>query len=300
MIWDNPFILAPLAGFTDKSFRQICRQHGCGLSFTEMVSAKGLHFKNENTEDLLRIDKDLEGPVGIQLFGHEPELFKEAVQTLEDRPNACIDINMGCPVPKVVKNFEGSALLNNPKLASQCVKACVSATKKPITVKMRVGFTDSSNAVDFAKMIEDSGASALSVHGRTREQYYSGKADWSVIKKVKQALSIPVIGNGDIFSHEDAVRMMDESGVDAVLIARGAMGNPWIFSGDKPEWDEIKSVLIRHASMLVADKGEYVGIRQMRSHAGFYIKGIKGAASVRARINQCETLEELLTLIKEI
>jgi len=300
VIWDNPFILAPLAGFTDKSFRQICRQHGCGLSFTEMVSAKGLHFKNENTEDLLRIDKDLEGPVGIQLFGHEPELFKEAVQTLEDRPNACIDINMGCPVPKVVKNFEGSALLNNPKLAAQCVRACVDATSKPITVKMRIGFTDSKNAVYFAKTLEDSGASVITVHGRTREQYYSGKADWTVIKEIKKAVHIPVIGNGDIFSREDAIRLMDESGVDAVMIARGALGNPWIFSGDKPDLDEIKTVIAKHAKMLVTDKGEYVGIRQMRSHAGFYIKGIKGAASVRARINQCETLEELLILIKEI
>ena len=299
MIWTNPFLLAPLAGITDKSFRKICFEHGCGMAFTEMVSAKGLYYRNENTEDLLRIDES-EGPVSFQLFGHEPEMFEFAVKSLEDRPNVGIDINMGCPVPKVVKNFEGSALLKTPDVAAACVRTCVLNTKKPVSIKMRIGFENSNNAVDFAKRMEDAGASMISVHGRTREQYYSGKADWSVIKQIKQAVKVPVIGNGDVFSHEDALRMMDETGVDAVMIARGAMGNPWIFSGEKPELPEIKEVLSRHAIMLVEDKGEYVGLRQMRTHAGHYIKGIKGAAAFRARINTCETLDELLTIIKEI
>ena len=269
------------------------------MAFTEMVSAKGLYYRNENTEDLLRIDES-EGPVSFQLFGHEPEMFEFAVKSLEDRPNVGIDINMGCPVPKVVKNFEGSALLKTPDVAAACVRTCVLNTKKPVSIKMRIGFENSNNAVDFAKRMEDAGASMISVHGRTREQYYSGKADWSVIKQIKQAVKVPVIGNGDVFSHEDALRMMDETGVDAVMIARGAMGNPWIFSGEKPELPEIKEVLSRHAIMLVEDKGEYVGLRQMRTHAGHYIKGIKGAAAFRARINTCETLDELLTIIKEI
>ena len=299
MIWTNPFLLAPLAGITDKSFRKICFEHGCGMAFTEMVSAKGLYYRNENTEDLLRIDES-EGPVSFQLFGHEPEMFEFAVKSLEDRPNVGIDINMGCPVPKVVKNFEGSALLKTPEVAAACVRTCVLNTKKPVSIKMRIGFENNNNAVDFAKRMEDAGASMISVHGRTREQYYSGKADWSVIKQIKQAVKVPVIGNGDVFSHEDALRMMDETGVDAVMIARGAMGNPWIFSGEKPELPEIKEVLSRHAIMLVEDKGEYVGLRQMRTHAGHYIKGIKGAAAFRARINTCETLDELLTIIKEI
>lgn len=298
-MYSNPFWLAPLAGITDKSFRKICFEHGCGMAFTEMVSAKGLYYKNENTKDLLEIDPE-EGDVGIQLFGHEPEMFASAVKDLEDRPNVCININMGCPVPKVVKNFEGSYLLKTPDIAEQCVKACISNTKKPVTVKMRIGFEDSKNAVDFAKRMEGAGAANIIVHGRTREQYYSGKADWGAIKEIKQAVSIPVIGNGDVFSHEDALRMIDETGVDAVLIARGAMGNPWIFSGEKPDLDEIKNVLTKHVNMLVADKGEYAGIRQMRTHASHYIKGIKGAASIRVRINTCETLDELLTIIKEI
>ncbi|MDO5441317.1 MAG: tRNA dihydrouridine synthase DusB [Bacillota bacterium] len=299
MLWTNPFILAPLAGVSDKTFRKICFEHGCGMAFTEMVSAKGLFYKNENTKDLLAIDKS-EGPVGIQLFGHEPEMFTYAVKSIEGLDNACIDINMGCPVPKVVKNHEGSALLNDPDTAAACVKACVESTKKPVTVKMRIGFNETSGVVDFAKRIQDAGATFITVHGRTREQYYSGKADWKVIKEIKSALSIPVVGNGDIFSREDAERMLSETGVDAVMIARGAMGNPWIFSGEIPALEEIKAVMTRHAVDIVAEKGEYAGIRQMRAHAGNYIKGIKGAASLRARINSCESLEQLLSIIKEI
>lgn len=294
-----PLYLAPLAGVSDKSFRQLCFEHGCKYAFTEMVSAKGLHFKNKNTEDLLCIGEG-EGPIGFQLFGHEPEMFAEAVRTLEPRANASIDINMGCPVPKVVKNFEGSALMNNPKLAQECVKACVENTKKPVSIKMRIGFKDDSIAVDFAKMMEDAGASMITVHGRTREQYYSGKANWQKIKEVKQAVSIPVVGNGDVFSYEDAVRMVNETGVDAVMIARGAMGNPWIFENRVPELSEIKETMLRHAAMLIDDKGEYAGMRQMRAHAGHYIKGIKGAALLRAKLNSCEQLKDLEAVLKEI
>ena len=302
MLWDNPLILAPLAGISDKSFRIICREMGCGMAFTEMVSAKGLYYKNENTKDLLAIDP-AEGPIGIQLFGHEPEMFDAAVRDLENFPNACIDINMGCPVHKVVKSGEGSALLKNPDIASSCVRACVKAGTKPVTIKMRIGFADTDDlkkAIDFAILMQDAGASAITVHGRTREQFYSGKADWNAIREIKRHLKIPVIGNGDVFSGDDAKRMMDETGVDAVMIARGAMGNPWIFSGRRPDIDEIKDVMSRHAMMLVKDKGEYVGIRQMRAHAGHYVKGLKCASKIRGRINNCETLEQLLTLIKEI
>lgn len=295
----KPLVLAPLAGLSDKSFRLLCFEHGCSFAYTEMVSAKGLHYKNENTEELLTIAEG-EGKVGFQLFGHEPEMFAEAVRELENRPNASIDINMGCPVPKVVKNFEGSALLNNPELAEKCVRACVENTKKPVSIKMRIGFKDDALAVDFAKRMEAAGASMITVHGRTREQYYSGKANWQKIKEIKEAVKIPVTGNGDVFSFEDAERMVNETGVDAVMIARGAIGNPWIFEGRKPELDEIKATMLRHAEMLVLDKGEYAGMRQMRSHASHYIKGIKGAAMLRARINACEHIEDLETILKEI
>ena len=296
---NSPFVLAPLAGITDGPFRRICFEMGASLAYSEMVSAKGLYYKSANTEELLKILPG-EGPVGYQLFGHEPEIMAWAVKKLEDYPNVLIDINMGCPVPKVVKNFEGSALLNNPELAEKCVRACVENTKKPVSIKMRIGFTDDKCAVDFAKRMEAAGASMIAVHGRTREQYYSGKANWQKIKEIKEAVSIPVTGNGDVFSYEDAERMINETGVDAVMIARGAIGNPWIFEGRKPELDEIKSTMLRHAEMLVLDKGEYAGMRQMRSHASHYIKGIKGAAMLRARINACDHIEDLEAILKEI
>ena len=309
MLWTNPFLLAPLAGYTDSSFRRICRDLGCGLSFTEMVSAKGLYYKNQNTEDLLKTDPLLEGPVGFQLFGHEEEMFENAAKELKDRPNVCFDINMGCPVPKVVKNFEGSAMLRTPELAEKCVKACASAGK-PVSVKMRIGFDEKKDYVGFARRMQDAGASFISVHGRTRSQFYSGKADWDAIKEIKEALTVPVVGNGDVFGAEDALRMLDYTGCDAVMIARGALGNPWIFreanellakgTYSVPEKEEIKGLMAEHAKMLVDAKGEYSGIRQMRSHAGFYIKGIKGAAQVRARLNRSESFDELLSIIKEI
>ena len=228
--WKNPFVLAPLAGVTDSAFRRVCFEQGAAMAFTEMVSAKGLYYRNANTEDLLRIHED-EGPVGIQLFGSEPLMLQFAAEKLKDRPNVCIDLNMGCPVPKVVKNGEGSALLKSPALAEELVRATVKAAGKPVTVKMRIGF-DEAHPVDpvaFALRMQEAGAAMVTVHGRTREQYYSGKADWSVIRRIKQALDIPVAGNGDIFSAEDALRMMEETGCDLAVIARGALGNPWIF-----------------------------------------------------------------------
>ena len=301
--------MAPLAGYTDSCYRRICHDFGCGLSFTEMVSAKGLYYKNQNTEDLLATDPALEGPVGFQLFGHEEEMFENAVTQLKDRPNVCIDINMGCPVPKVVKNQEGSAMLKTPELAARCVRACAKGGK-PVSVKMRIGFDEKRGYIEFAEAMQDAGAAFISVHGRTRSQFYSGKADWDAIKEIKAALTIPVVGNGDVFSAEDAIRMLNYTGCDAVMIARGALGNPWIFKEanelqktgtyNAPETEEIKSLMAKHAQMLVEAKGEYSGIRQMRAHAGFYIKGIKGAAKIRARLNQSESLDELLSIIKEI
>ncbi len=291
-------MLAPLAGFTDKSFRRICFECGCSFAYTEMVSAKGLYYKNDNTRDLLKIDPIEKS--GVQLFGRDPEMFAAAVRDVEGGPALEININMGCPVPKVVKNGEGSALLKDPALAAECVKACKRSTKKPVSVKMRIGFEDSSDAAGFAKAMEDAGCDLLIVHARTREQYYSGRADWSRIREIKRAVGIPVIGNGDVFSFEDAERMTEETGCDGVMAARGALGNPWIFQGRRPEKDELKAMVQHHLDLLIEDKGEYTGIRQMRAHFGHYIKGLKGAARLRVRANLCESYSELSELIKEI
>ena len=301
---NSPFVLAPLAGITDGPFRRICFEMGASLAYSEMVSAKGLYYKSANTEELLKILPG-EGPVGYQLFGHEPEIMAWAVKKLEDYPNVLIDINMGCPVPKVVKNNEGSALMKDPKLAYEVVKAAVDATKKPVTVKIRAGFNDENrNAVEMAKVIEEAGAYAVTVHGRTREQYYSGKADWGIIADVKSAVKIPVIGNGDCFSLLDAKRMMAETGVDGVMIARGALGNPWIFKeaegSYKPTLEEKKQIMIRHFTDLCEFKGERVAVREMRKHVGWYLKGEYGAAAFRNMVNQIENKEELIKAIKSI
>ena len=307
---NNPFVLAPLAGVTDSAFRRICFEHGAAMAFTEMVSAKGLYYRNANTEDLLAIHPD-EGPVGIQLFGSEPLMLQFAAEKLKDRPNVCIDLNMGCPVPKVVKNGEGSFLLTQPALAAQLVRETVKAAGKPVTVKMRIGF-DETHPVDpvaFAVQMQEAGASAIAVHGRTREQYYSGKADWSAIRRIKEAVDIPVAGNGDIFSAQDALRMLDETGCDAVMIARGALGNPWIFAECEAAWkgrpipkrpdvDEIIETVRKHAFGLLETKEEYRAVREMRKHAAWYTKGIKGAAALRRQASEAESLDEMFTILE--
>jgi nifR3 family TIM-barrel protein len=307
---DSPLILAPMAGVTDLPFRLLCKEQGCSLVYTEMVSAKAILYKNKNTRALLEV-KEEEHPVAVQLFGSDPAVMAEIAAQVEEGPFEIIDVNMGCPVPKIVKNGEGSALMRNPKLAEKILTAMVKATKKPVTVKFRKGFENGdSAAVEFAKMAEASGVAAVAVHGRTREQYYSGKADWDIIRQVKDAVSVPVIGNGDIFEPEDAVRMMEETGCDGVMIARGAKGNPWIFgrtkglmetgiTPPKPSGGEIRDMILRHGRMLSECKGEKAGIREMRSHMAWYTSGLPNSASLRNDMNQAETYEDMEKLLQE-
>lgn len=307
---DSPLILAPMAGVTDLPFRLLCKEQGCSLVYTEMVSAKAILYKNKNTRALLEV-KEEEHPVAVQLFGSDPVVMAEIAAQVEEGPFEIIDVNMGCPVPKIVKNGEGSALMRNPKLAEKILTAMVKATKKPVTVKVRKGFENGdSAAAEFAKMAEASGVAAVAVHGRTREQYYSGKADWDIIRQVKDAVSVPVIGNGDIFEPEDAVRMMEETGCDGVMIARGAKGNPWIFgrtkglmetgiTPPKPSGGEIRDMILRHGRMLSECKGEKAGIREMRSHMAWYTSGLPNSASLRNDMNQAETYEDMEKLLKE-
>ena len=305
---ENNLILAPMAGVTDLPFRLLCKEQGAALLCMEMVSAKAILYKNRNTEALLTIDSR-EHPVSLQLFGSDPDIIAGIAHAIEDRPFDILDINMGCPVPKIVNNGEGSALMKNPKLAGEIIEKTVQAVKKPVTVKIRKGFDDEHiNAVELAHIAQECGAAAVAVHGRTRQQLYSGKADWEVIRLVKEAVHIPVIGNGDLRSAQDVAAMAEQTHCDGFMIARGAQGNPWIFGQildyfhagqepEKPGFEEVAQMILRHARMMVEYKGEYTGIREIRKHAAWYTAGYPNSSKLRGQLNEVETyaqLEELL------
>lgn len=306
----NRYILAPMAGVTDLPFRLLCKEQGAGLLCMEMISAKALQYKNRNTKALLQIDPR-EYPVSLQLFGADPDIISEQAKAIEELPFQILDINMGCPVPKVVKNGEGSAMMKNPRLVYDVVYKTVRAISKPVTVKIRKGFDEEHvNAVEIAKIIEEAGGAAVAVHGRTREQYYSGKADWDIIRQVKEAVSIPVIGNGDVTGSLAAEQLLEETGCDGVMIGRGCQGNPWIFRElneyeetgkvpHRPSKKEIKEMMLRHAQLQIELKGDYLGIREMRKHVAWYTKGMEGSAKLRDEINRVESYEELEKLLNE-
>ena len=307
----NNLILAPMAGVTDLPFRLLCKEQGAGLLCMEMVSAKGIMYNNKNTKFLLTID-ERERPVSLQLFGSDADIISEQAKRIEELPSDILDINMGCPVPKIVNNGDGSALMKNPLLAGEIIEKTARAIQKPVTVKIRKGFDEEHiNAVEMAHIAQESGAAAIAVHGRTREQYYSGKADWEIIRKVKEAVKIPVIGNGDVWTPQDAIDMRKQTGCDGVMIGRGAQGNPWIFKQilhyeqtgellEKPSPQEVTEMILRHAKMQMEFKGEYIGMREIRKHAAWYTAGYKNSAKLRGKINETETYEELKELLSHL
>ncbi len=302
----NNFILAPMAGVSDLPFRLLCAEYGAGLVCTEMVSAKALHYKNKNTHDLMLTVPE-ERPVALQIFGSEPDIMAEQAAACAELPFDILDINMGCPMPKIFNNGDGSALMKDPKLVGEIVKAVVKTAGKPVTIKFRKGVdADHVNAVEVAKIAEANGAAAVHVHGRTRTQYYEGKADWSIIKAVKDAVKIPVIGNGDVTSYEDAKRMFEETGCDAVSVARGAKGAPWLFKelaeGRKyvPTMEERKSVIRRHIDLELKTKGEFTAVREMRKHICWYTTGLPNSAKLRTSLSTIESVERLYEILDEI
>ena len=307
---DNEVFLSPMAGVTDLPFRTICKEKGCGMLYTEMINAKALCYDDENTKKMLRMDKD-EHPVAVQIFGSDPEFMGKAAIIMNQYPNEILDINMGCPAPKVIKNGDGSALMRNPKLAAEVLTAVVKNSEKPVTLKIRKGWDDDSvNAVEIAKIAEECGISALAIHGRTREQFYSGKADWDIIAEIKQAINIPVIGNGDVFEVEDAVNMLEKTKCDAIMIGRGAQGNPWIFNrinhymktGEilpEPTLEEKITTAIRHMNLAVDEHGDSVAVREMRKHIGWYLKGLKNSAKYRDQINKITDYKEVIAMLEE-
>ena len=308
---ENTYILGPMAGVTDLPFRLLCKEQGAGLLCMEMVSAKGIMYNNKNTKFLLTID-ERERPVSLQLFGSDADIISEQAKRIEELPFDILDINMGCPVPKIVNNGDGSALMKNPLLAGEIIEKTARAIQKPVTVKIRKGFDEEHiNAVEMAHIAQESGAAAIAVHGRTREQYYSGKADWEIIRKVKEAVKIPVIGNGDVWTPQDAIDMRKQTGCDGVMIGRGAQGNPWIFKQilhyeqtgellEKPSPQEVTEMILRHAKMQMEFKGEYIGMREIRKHAAWYTAGYKNSAKLRGKINETETYEELKELLSHL
>ena len=308
---DNPVILAPMAGVSDLPFRLLCKEQGAGMVCTEMISAKAILYGNKNTEELMRIHPK-EGPVSLQLFGSDPKIIGEMAKRIEDRPFAVLDLNMGCPVPKVVNNGEGSALMKNPVLAGRIIEAAARSIHKPVTVKIRKGIDETSiNAVEIARIAQESGAAAVAVHARTREQYYSGQADWEIIARVKEAVRIPVLGNGDVTDAETALAMMEQTGCDGVLVGRAARGNPWIFreilaamkgeaKPQRPDRQALYEMILRHAGLLAEYKGEYTAVREMRKHVAWYSTGLPHAAGLRRKINEMETMQQLTDGMKEL
>ena len=307
---DNEVFLSPMAGVTDLPFRTICKEKGCGMLYTEMINAKALCYDDENTKKMLNLEDDGH-PVAVQIFGSDPEYMGKAASIMNQYTNDILDINMGCPAPKVIKNGDGSALMRNPKLAAEVLTAVVKNSEKPVTLKIRKGWDDNSvNALEIAKIAEECGISALAIHGRTREQFYSGKADWDIIAEIKQSINIPVIGNGDVFDVQDAVNMLEKTKCDAIMIVRGSQGNPWIFNrinhymktGEvlpEPTLEEKISTAIKHMNLAVAEHGEYVAVREMRKHIGWYLKGLKNSAKYRDQINKITDYKEVISMLEE-